>query len=44
MPAPSLTEITQRYSIARGTARKAIRVLEEEGLLHRLPGLRYYVR
>jgi len=42
-PAPSLTEISRQYGIARGTARKAIRVLENEGLVRRLPGLTYYV-
>lgn len=42
-PAPSLTSLSERYGIARGTARKAIRLLESEGLLRRMPGLAYCV-
>jgi DNA-binding transcriptional MocR family regulator len=43
MPAPSLTWLSEQYGIARGTARKAIRLLESEGLLRRTPGLSYCV-
>jgi GntR family transcriptional regulator len=43
-PTPSITTLTQEHGIARQTAAKALRVLETEGLVYRVPGLGYYVR
>jgi GntR family transcriptional regulator len=42
-PTPSITTLTQEHGIARQTAAKALRVLESEGLIYRVPGLGYYV-
>jgi DNA-binding GntR family transcriptional regulator len=43
MPTPSITTLSQRYGHARQTCAKALRLLEDEGLLTRVPGLGYYV-
>jgi hypothetical protein len=43
MPTPSITTLAQQYGHARQTCAKALRTLEEEGLLTRIPGLGYYV-
>lgn len=43
MPTPSITTLSQRYGHARQTCAKALRMLEDEGLLTRVPGLGYYV-
>ena len=43
MPTPSITTLSQQYGHARQTCAKALRVLEDEGLLTRIPGLGYYV-
>jgi DNA-binding GntR family transcriptional regulator len=43
-PTPSITYLSQEYGHARQTCSKALRVLESEGLLARIPGLGYYVR
>lgn len=42
-PTPSITTLTQEHGIARQTAAKALRVLEAEGLVYRVPGLGYYI-
>jgi len=42
-PVPSITTLTQDHGVARQTAAKALRLLESEGLVHRVPGLGYYV-
>lgn len=42
-PAPSITTLSQEYGHARQTCAKAMRILEDEGLLTRIPGLGYYV-
>src|ERR1700736_2253495 len=42
-PAPSLTHLTHAHGYARPTCGKALRMLECEGLLTRIPGLGYYV-
>jgi DNA-binding GntR family transcriptional regulator len=42
-PTPSITTLSQRYGHARQTCAKALRLLEDEGLLTRVPGLGYYV-
>jgi DNA-binding GntR family transcriptional regulator len=41
---PSLTRLSQEYGHAPLTCTKALRMLEGEGLLIRIPGLGYYVR
>jgi len=43
MPTPSITPLSQQYGHARQTCAKALRTLEDEGLLTRIPGLGYYV-
>jgi len=43
MPTPSITTLSQEYGHARQTCAKALRTLEDEGLLTRIPGLGYYV-
>ncbi len=43
MPTPSITTLSQQYGHARQTCAKALRTLEDEGLLTRIPGLGYYV-
>jgi GntR family transcriptional regulator len=42
-PTPSITTLAQEHGIARQTAAKALRVLESESLVYRVPGLGYYV-
>ena len=42
-PSPSITSLSQDYGHARQTCSKALRILEGEGLLARVPGLGYYV-
>ncbi len=44
MPTPSITTLSQEYGHARQTCAKALRILEDEGLLVRIPGLGYYVK
>jgi DNA-binding GntR family transcriptional regulator len=44
MSAPSITALCQEYGHARETCAKALRILEAEGLLTRIPGLGYYVK
>ena len=43
-PAPSITRLRLEHGHARQTCAKAMRLLEGEGLLYRVPGLGYYVR
>jgi len=43
-PVPSITTLSQDYGVARQTAAKVLRLLEDEGLIERIPGLGYYVR
>ena len=43
-PTPSITTLSQQSGHARQTCAKALRVLEDEGLLVRIPGLGYYVK
>jgi DNA-binding GntR family transcriptional regulator len=43
-PAPSITRLSQEHGHARPTCGKALRMLEDEGLLTRIPGLGYYVK
>jgi DNA-binding GntR family transcriptional regulator len=42
-PTPSITTLCQDYGHARQTCAKALRLLVDEGLLIRYPGLGYYV-
>jgi len=42
-PAPSITRLSQEHGHARATCGKALRMLEDQGLLTRIPGLGYYV-
>lgn len=42
-PSPSITSLSPEYGHARQTCSKALRILEGEGLLARVPGLGYYV-
>jgi DNA-binding GntR family transcriptional regulator len=42
-PAPSITTLTQEWSVARETAAHALTTLESEGLVRRYPGRGYYV-
>ena len=43
-PVPSITTLVQEYGVARATAAKGLRMLEDEGLIFRVPGLGYFVR
>jgi DNA-binding GntR family transcriptional regulator len=43
-PAPSITSLSQEHGHARQACSKALRILEGEGLVARIPGLGYYVR
>ncbi len=40
---PSITTFSQELGHARQTCSKAMQLLEQEGLLMRIPGLGYYV-
>lgn len=42
-PTPSITSLSQEHGHTRQTYSKALRMLEDEGLLKRFPGLGYYV-
>ena len=42
-PVPSITTFSQELGHARQTCGKAMRLLVDEGLLTRIPGLGYYV-
>lgn len=42
-PVPSETQLMQRYEVARLTARKAVRVLADEGLVEVVSGRGAYV-
>lgn len=42
--APSITSLSERYGHARQDCAKGLRMLEDEGLLTRVPGLGYYIK
>jgi GntR family transcriptional regulator len=42
-PIPSEVQLEQEFGVARATARKAVAVLREEGLVVTVPGLGTYV-
>jgi DNA-binding GntR family transcriptional regulator len=37
-PLPSITHLEQEFGVARGTVRKVLAKLKDEGLLHAIPG------
>jgi len=43
-PVPSESQLQQEFGVARGTSRKAIAVLRDEGLVVTVPGRGSYVR
>jgi DNA-binding GntR family transcriptional regulator len=43
-PAPVIAYLAREHGHARPTCGKALRLLEDEGLLKRVPGLGYYVK
>lgn len=43
-PSPSVTALAREHGRARATCARALRLLADEGLLTRYPGLGYYVR
>ena len=43
-PAPSITRLCADHGVARQTAAHALRVLQDAGLVYRVPGLGYHVR
>jgi DNA-binding GntR family transcriptional regulator len=40
---PSINALCEQYRLSRQTAGKALRLLEGEGLIRRVPGLGYHV-
>jgi DNA-binding GntR family transcriptional regulator len=42
-PIPSITVLAREYGTSRGTAGKAVRLIEREGMIFRVPGLGYHV-
>jgi GntR family transcriptional regulator len=42
-PLPSIAVLRRRHSHSRQTVGKAMRILEGEGLIYRVPGLGYYI-
>lgn len=40
---PSINDLCGEHRLSRQTAGKALRILEDEGLIHRVPGLGYHV-
>jgi GntR family transcriptional regulator len=40
---PSITVLSRDHATSRGTAGKALRLLEREGVIFRVPGLGYHV-
>ena len=41
---PSITALSADHQVSRGTAQHAMRLLEGDGLVYRVPGLGYHVR
>ncbi len=41
-PLPTIGELRRKHGHSRQTVGKALRVLEDEGLIYRVPGLGYY--
>jgi GntR family transcriptional regulator len=42
-PLPSESYLVQRYGVSRGTSRRAVGILRDEGLVHTVPQRRSYV-
>lgn len=42
-PVPSITVLGQRFGHARPTGGKALRLLTDQGVLYRVPGVGYHV-
>lgn len=42
-PAPTIASLCRQFDCTRQTVSKALRLLADEGLLERYPGLGYYV-
>ena len=42
-PLPSIAVLRRQHSHSRQTVGKAMRILEREGLIYRVPGLGYYI-
>jgi GntR family transcriptional regulator len=42
-PLPSIAVLRRKHSHSRQTVAKAMRILEGEGLIYRVPGLGYYI-
>ena len=40
---PSISALCAEHQMARGTARQAMLLLEDDGLIYRVPGLGYHV-
>lgn len=40
---PSINALCHEHGLSRQTAGKALRILEDEGLVHRVPGLGYHL-
>jgi len=40
---PSIADLCQLHHLSRQTAGKALRILEDEGVIYREPGLGYFV-
>ena len=43
-PIPSINQLDQEFAVSRGTIRKVLRLLAEEGWINPLPGRGTYVR
>ena len=44
MPIPSIPQLDQEFAVSRGTIRKVLRILAEEGWINPIPGRGTYVR
>lgn len=42
-PTPTITSLCRKFDCTRQTAGKALRLLADDGVLYRYPGLGYYV-
>lgn len=42
-PLPSIAVLRREHGHSRQTVSKAIRILEDQGLIYRVPGLGYYI-
>lgn len=42
-PVPTITSLCRKFDCTRQTVSKALRLMADDGILHRYPGLGYYV-